>query len=219
VLGHSAEVLAHGFEKNFNIGAGFGGGLFVGLGENEREGCAGGAEPGDEIEIDGLWRKPGVDENEDALEVLALFEVVADEFVEVEFLVFGGFGEAVSGEIDEAPRAIHEEEVEEPGFAGGGGDFGEGALVGEHVDHRGFPDIGAADEGEFGLVPFRASTDAGGADDEFGGLDLHAGEDWSGRRLGQLWILVGNVSCWVGMWVFEPQCRQERQGIEEEGVM
>ena len=90
----------------------------------------------------------GVDEDESAAEVFSFEEVFGDELVELVAQFLRDLGVTVAGEIDEAPGVVDFEEVDLAGATGSFGNPGEAGLVGEHVDQRGFSDIGATNEGE-----------------------------------------------------------------------
>lgn len=165
--------LGDAFQECLDGHLGFGGRLFVGFGENQGEGHATASQPSDKIDVDALWLKAGVDQHKHPPEVFALFKVVADRFVEVDFFALGDLGVAVAGQVDEAPRIIHHEEIEELGLSRSRRNLGEAILIGEHVDHRRLANVRPANEGELRAVPVRGGCDVAGAQMEDGGLDLH----------------------------------------------
>lgn len=120
----------------------------VGLGEDEGEGDLVLNEPADELEVDFLRSVAGVDEDESATEVFAFEKVFGNEFVELIPQLLGHLGVAVAGKIDESPGLVDFKEVDLAGAAGRFGNPGETGFVGEHVNQRGFSDIGATNESE-----------------------------------------------------------------------
>ena len=74
-------------------------------------------------------------------------------------------------------------------------------LIGYHVNHRTFTNIGSADESKFGEVPLRCILVMLGAHVEYGCLNLHLM-----LSVGRFPLLIGGVSCegsespWSGWW-------------------
>ena len=120
----------------------------VGFGENESERNLAFNEPADELQVDFLRSVAGVDEDESATEVFAFEQVLGNEFVELIPQLLGHSGVAVAGKINEPPGLVDFKEVDLAGAAGRFGNPGETGFVGEHVNQRGFPDIGATNESE-----------------------------------------------------------------------
>ena len=91
----------------------------------------------------------GIDEDEDAAKIWAVYKVVGYECVELLTLLAACLGVSVSGEVNEGPFFVDEEKVDESGATWFAGDDGEVFFAGQCVDEGGFPDVRASDECEF----------------------------------------------------------------------
>ena len=145
----------------------------VGFGENDAERYAVFAQHVDEPEVDALGLEADVRQHEQEVHLLALDDVVGDQFRKLAALCFRRAGVAVAGQVDQIPGIVDAEVVDEPRLAGCSRDFGQPRAAGEHVDERRFADVAAPDEGDVFQVVLRDLRNALGRAFEFGFGDLH----------------------------------------------
>src|SRR6185503_15129397 len=99
--------------KIADVRLGLRGRLFVGLGEDQRKRRRRGFEPAEKLEIDRLRRVTRIDEDKNAAQIGAAREKLGDGFVELEPTLLANLGVPVTGQINEAPGAVDDEEIDE----------------------------------------------------------------------------------------------------------
>ena len=179
----------------------------VGLGEDDGERDAVLAQHLDEAQVDLLGFEPDVRQHEQEVHLLALENVVGDEFRELSALRLRRAGVAVAGQIDEIPGVVDAEMVHQTGFAGRSRHLGQPSAGGEHVDERRLADVAAPDEGDVFQAVFRDLRYALRRAFEFGFGDLHRSAVFRkdscasreqrrihatvpGRRLSERWFIL-----------------------------
>ena len=145
----------------------------VGLGEDDAEGDAVFAQHLDEPQVDLLGFEPDVHQHEQEVHLLALDDVVGDQFRKLAALGFRRAGVAVAGQVDQIPGVVDAEVVYEARLSGRSRHLGQSCAGGEHVDERRFSDVAPPDEGDVFQVVLRNLGNALGGAFEFGFGDLH----------------------------------------------
>ena len=131
------------------------------------------AEHPDKIEVDLLRIEPGIDQHEQENHRLPFLHVIGNQLRELPALVFRNARIAVSGQIDQIPLRIDFKMIDQPGFTGSRGNFGQSRTIGQHVDQRRFADVRAADQRKFRQTVRRTLAQLLAADSKNGGRDVH----------------------------------------------
>src|SRR5260221_2287215 len=114
-----------------------------------------------------------IDEYKNTHKILSFAEIVFDHLLPFFPLTLGDLGEAITGQIDDVPFVVDVEMIDQLGFPGGIGSFGQLVIIGKHADQRRFTDIASADEGIFGPVRRPTGGIIRAADYIKGGMNVH----------------------------------------------
>ena len=93
-----------------------------------------------------------VKEHEEAVEVLPIEDVVPNHTIKLLPYGFRNLREAVAWEVDEVPRLINDEMVDELCFPRRGRDLSQSILLGKHIDEGGLANVGTPNEGHLWAV-------------------------------------------------------------------
>ena len=114
-----------------------------------------------------------VNEDEEQNELLTLQYIVLDHPSQTVTAVLAEACVAVAGEVNEVPRVVDDEVIDELRLPWLLRSHRQSLACGEHIDERRLPHIGSPDEGVFGEACRRAFLHATIADDELCRLNDH----------------------------------------------